>query len=294
MKKEIWNEIRISDQINKVFIVTGPTSGLGKETLRILSKKNATVIMAARDIKRAESVKNEMLSQNKNGKIDIQELDLSSLESINNFSKAIKKKYKVIDVLINNAGIMACPYSKTKDGFEIQMGTNHLGHFALTGLLLPLLQKQPNSRIVNVSSGAHFAVKRINFDDIQSINSYKPFKVYGYSKLANILFTKKLSDILKNDDVTVNCLHPGVVATGFASQNNSKLQKFIFGLAKPFMRTSDNGAKTSVYLCSSSDVSNISGEYFYNSKISKTSNGANNSQDADRLWDISLQLTGLI
>ncbi|MGY9041251.1 MAG: SDR family NAD(P)-dependent oxidoreductase, partial [Alphaproteobacteria bacterium] len=133
-----------------------------------------------------------------------------------------------------------------------------------------------------------------NFDDIQSINSYKPFKVYGYSKLANILFTKKLSDILKNDDVTVNCLHPGVVATGFASQNNSKLQKFIFGLAKPFMRTSDNGAKTSVYLCSSSDVSNISGEYFYNSKISKTSNGANNSQDADRLWDISLQLTGLI
>jgi NAD(P)-dependent dehydrogenase (short-subunit alcohol dehydrogenase family) len=135
MKKEIWNEIRISDQINKVFIVTGPTSGLGKETLRILSKKNATVIMAARDIKRAESVKNEMLSQNKNGKIDIQELDLSSLESINNFSEAIKKKYKVIDVLINNAGIMACPYSKTKDGFEIQMGTNHLGHQSLYFLI---------------------------------------------------------------------------------------------------------------------------------------------------------------
>ena len=129
--------------INKIFIITGPTSGLGKETLRILSKKNATVIMAARDIKRAESVKNEMLSQNKNGKIDIQELDLSSLESINNFSEAIKKKYKVIDVLINNAGIMACPYSKTKDGFEIQMGTNHLGHFALTGLCLLYTSPSP-------------------------------------------------------------------------------------------------------------------------------------------------------
>ena len=132
MKKEIWNDLLISDQINKIFIITGPTSGLGKETLRILSRKNATVIMAARDIKKAKAVKNEMLSQNKNGKIDIQELDLSNLASINNFSKEIKKKYKVIDVLINNAGIMACPYSKTKDGFEIQMGTNHLGHFALS------------------------------------------------------------------------------------------------------------------------------------------------------------------
>ena len=145
MKKENWNESNIPDQSGKIFIVTGPTSGLGEETTRVLSRKNATVIMAARNIKKAESVANEILAENKNAKIDIEELDLTSLESIKNFSHQIFKKYKNLDCLINNAGIMACPYSKTKDGFEIQMGTNHLGHFALTGQLISLLKKTPNS-----------------------------------------------------------------------------------------------------------------------------------------------------
>ena len=165
MKKEIWNESNILDQTDKVFIVTGPTSGLGKETSIVLARKNATVIMAARDLKKAESVKKEILNENKNAKIDIQELDLCSLESINSFTETINKKYKALDVLINNAGIMACPHSKTKDGFEIQMGTNHLGHFALTGLLLPLIKKTENSRIVNISSIAHKS-GNIDFEDL--------------------------------------------------------------------------------------------------------------------------------
>ena len=157
MKKENWNESNIPDQSGKIFIVTGPTSGLGKESVKVLVRKNATVIMAARNIKKAESVANEILVENKNAKIDIEELDLTSLESISNFSQSIIKKYKTLDCLINNAGIMACPYSKTKDGFEIQMGTNHLGHFALTGQLMSLLKKIPNSRVVNVSSIAHLS-----------------------------------------------------------------------------------------------------------------------------------------
>ncbi|MBT4587519.1 MAG: SDR family NAD(P)-dependent oxidoreductase, partial [Gammaproteobacteria bacterium] len=164
MKKENWNESNIPDQSGKIFIVTGPTSGLGKESVKVLARKNATVIMAARNIKKADSVKKEILAENKNAKIDIHELDLSSLESVNNFSTSIIKKYKALDCLINNAGIMACPYSKTKDGFEIQMGTNHLGHFALTGQLISLLKKTSNSRVINVSSIAHLS-GNIDFDD---------------------------------------------------------------------------------------------------------------------------------
>ena len=127
-----------------------------------------------------------------------------------------------------------------------------------------------------------------------TLKNYKPFKVYSYSKLANILFTRKLSEVLKNDNITVNCLHPGVVATGFASQNDSKIQKLLFKLSKPFMRSSNKGAETSIYLSSSDEVSDVSGKYFYNSKISKISSGASNKEDAEKLWEISMELTGLI
>ena len=215
MKKEIWNESNILDQTDKVFIVTGPTSGLGKETSIVLARKNATVIMAARDLKKAESVKKEILNENKNAKIDIQELDLCSLESINSFTETINKKYKALDVLINNAGIMACPYSKTKDGFEIQMGTNHLGHFALTGLLLPLIKKTENSRIVNISSIAHKS-GNIDFEDLNwEKRKYKSWGAYGDSKLANLYFTYELSRKLKlnKGNPKVLAAHPGWTTT---------------------------------------------------------------------------------
>jgi len=297
MKKEIWNEIRISDQINKVFIVTGPTSGLGKETLRVLSKKNATVIMAARDIKRAESVKNEMLSQNKNGKIDIQELDLSSLESINNFSEAIKKKYKVIDVLINNAGIMACPYSKTKDGFEIQMGTNHLGHFALTGLLLPLLQKQSNSRIVNISSIAHKS-GNINFDDLNwEKRKYKTWSAYSDSKLANLYFTYELSRklSLKNDNLKVLAAHPGYSDTElqrysgfFKALNKIAAQKSTVGALAGIRAAVDPNSKSYDYYGSPSF-----GEIKGHPVLVKSNRLSHNKANAETLWRLSEELTGV-
>jgi len=189
MKKENWNESNIPDQSGKIFIVTGPTSGLGEETARVLSRKNATIIMAARNINKAESVANKILEENKNAKIDIEELDLSRLESVKNFSHLIIKKYKSLDCLINNAGIMACPYSKTKDGFEIQMGTNHLGHFALTGQLISLLKKTPNSRVVNVSSIAHTS-GNIDFDDLNwEKRKYRTWSAYSDTKLANLYFT---------------------------------------------------------------------------------------------------------
>ena len=144
-----------------------------------------------------------------------------------------------------------------------------------------------------VSSGAHQFVKRMNFDDIQSEKSYKPFQVYGYTKLANILFTKKLSSILKDKKISVNCLHPGVVGTSFGQNNSNNLNKVLSFIAKPFMRTSKKGAETSIYLCSSPNVSDISGEYFYNCRVTKTSKWAQNEEDANKLWDISSKLTGI-
>ena len=155
------------------------------------------------------------------------------------------------------------------------------------------LRNDTPSRIINVSSGAHAFVKGFDFKDVHSKNSYKPFKVYGYSKLANILFTKKLSQVLENDNITVNCLHPGVVGTSFG-QNNGMLQKILFYIAKPLMRSSEKGAETSVYLCSSPEVENVTGEYFYNCRIAKTTKWAQSKEDADKLWDLSKELTGII
>ena len=181
---------------------------------------------------------------------------------------------------------------ETVDGFEAVFALNHLAYYSLTNLLLENLKNGYPSRIVNVSSGAHAFVKGFDFDDVQALNSYKPFQVYGYSKLANILFTKKLSSLLEDEKITVNCLHPGVVGTAFG-QNNGSLQKALFFIAKPFIRSPEKGAESSVYLCSSPDVSNISGEYFYNCKIEKTTKWAKCQEDADKLWSLSAELTGI-
>jgi len=195
--------------------------------------------------------------------------------------------------LLNNAGLINKERKETVDGLEEVFAINHLAYFLLTMLLLDRIKEASNSRIVNVSSGAHAFVKGFNFEDYQAKNAYKPFQVYGYSKLANILFTKKLSGILKEDNITVNCLHPGVVGTSFG-QNNGNLQKILFYIAKPFMRSSEKGAETSIYLCSSSEVSDVSGEYFYNCKLAKTTKWAQSQDDADRLWELSKDLTGLV
>ena len=196
-------------------------------------------------------------------------------------------------ILLNNAGLINNNRKETVDGFEEVFSINHLAYFYLTHLLLEKLKEGTPSRIINVSSGAHAFVKGFNFDDVNSLKEYKPFKVYGYSKLANILFTKKLSQVLENENIIVNCLHPGVVGTGFG-QNNGIFSKILFNLSKPFMRSSEKGAETSIYLCSSPDVSDVSGQYFYNCKIAKTTTWANNQEDADRLWNLSKELTGII
>ncbi len=297
MKKEIWDESHILDQTDKVFIVTGPTSGLGKETSIVLARKNAIVIMAARDLKKAESVKKEILNENKNAKIDIQELDLCSLESINSFTEIINKKYKALDVLINNAGIMACPYSKTKDGFEIQMGTNHLGHFALTGLLLPLIKKTENSRIVNVSSVAHKS-GNIDFEDLNwEKRKYKSWRAYGDSKLANLYFTYELSRKLKLNKANLKVLaaHPGWTTTelqrhsgGANFMNIFFGQKVKVGALGGLRAATDPNAHSDDYYGSPSF-----GEMKGHPVLLKSNALSYNKDNAKKLWQLSEELTSV-
>mgnify|MGYP001212292429 FL=1 len=276
---------------NKNILITGATSGIGEATAIDLAKKGANIFFIARNNLKAQNLSDKIESiSGKRSKFFI--ADLASLKNIKDSALEFISLDIPLHVLLNNAGLINNNRKETVDGLEEVFSINHLAYFYLTYLLLDKLKEGTPSRIINVSSGAHAFVKGFNFDDVNSLKEYKPFKVYGYSKLANILFTKKLSQVLENENITVNCLHPGVVGTGFG-QNNGVFSKILFNLSKPFMRSSEKGAETSIYLCSSPDVSDVSGQYFYNCKIAKTTSWANKQEDADRLWDLSKELTGI-
>tara|TARA_B100000614_G_C14540717_1_gene490160 strand:- start:194 stop:1045 length:852 start_codon:yes stop_codon:yes gene_type:complete len=276
---------------NKNVLITGATSGIGEATAIDLAKKGANIFFIARNNLKAQNLSDKIeFISGKRSKFFI--ADLASLKNIKDSALEFISLDIPLHVLLNNAGLINNNRKETVDGLEEVFSINHLAYFYLTYLLLDKLKEGTPSRIINVSSGAHAFVKGFNFDDVNSLKEYKPFKVYGYSKLANILFTKKLSQVLENENITVNCLHPGVVGTGFG-QNNGVFSKILFNLSKPFMRSSEKGAETSIYLCSSPDVSDVSGQYFYNCKIAKTTSWANKQEDADRLWDLSKELTGI-
>ncbi len=277
---------------NKNVLITGATSGIGEATAIDLAKKGANIFFIARNNLKAQNLSDRIeFISGKRPKFFI--ADLASLKNIKESALEFISLDIPLHVLLNNAGLINNNRKETVDGFEEVFSINHLAYFYLTHLLLDKLKEGTPSRIINVSSGAHAFVKGFNFDDVNSLKEYKPFKVYGYSKLANILFTKKLSQVLENENIIANCLHPGVVGTGFG-QNNGIFSKILFNLSKPFMRSSEKGAETSIYLCSSPDVSDVSGQYFYNCKIAKTTTWANNQEDADRLWNLSKELTGII
>lgn len=215
MKEEKWTAENVPNQKGKVAIVTGSSSGIGFEAARVLAEKGATVIIAVRNAEKGKAAIEKILAENKNADLGLMILDLSDLESVAKFAEDFKKNYSRLDLLINNAGVMIPPYSKTKDGFEMQFGTNHLGHFALTGLLLDVLLVTKGARIVNLSSSAH-TYGNLNFDDLNwEKRKYAPWKAYGDSKIANLYFTNELAKKLKevNADVRVTSAHPGATAT---------------------------------------------------------------------------------
>ena len=276
---------------DKNILITGATSGIGRAAALELSRLGGNIYFVARNKKKADELSEEIEKLSGNTSKAIM-ADLSSQKEIIKAANEFRSFNIPLHVLLNNAGLINMERKETVDGFEEVFALNHLAYYSLTQLLLDNIKNGTPSRIVNVSSGAHAFVKGFNFDDVQSLNSYKPFQVYGYSKLANILFTKKLASLLKDEDITVNCLHPGVVGTAFG-QNNGSLQKVLFFIAKPFIRSPEKGAESSVYLCSSPEVSDTTGEYFYNCKIEKTTKWTKSEEDADRLWSLSRELTGL-
>lgn len=291
-----WNTQNIPDQKGKIIIVTGATSGLGKEIATVLTSKNATIIMAVRNTKKAEIVAKEIKETNLNANLDIRKLKLDSLNSVKEFAEGFLKDYDSLDILINNAGVMACPFARTEDGFEIQMGVNHLGHFALTRLLMPLLEKTKNSRIVATSSIAHRR-GNINFDDINwEKRKYNTMQAYSDSKLANLYFAYELTRRLKDkvDAPTVIVAHPGVTSTELSRHS------FIFRMLIPFFAQEvDKGSLPT--LRAAIDTEAKSGDYFGpdgfmqlkgNPVLVKSTPLSLDIQKARQFWELSEKLTG--
>ncbi|KAH8277836.1 hypothetical protein KR018_008508 [Drosophila ironensis] len=285
-----------TDETGKVFIVTGANTGIGKETVLEIAKRGGTVYMACRDMNRCEKARQEIVRASNNPNIFSRELDLSSFESIRKFAAGFKSEQDKLHVLINNAGVMHCPKSLTKDGFEMQLGVNHIGHFLLTHLLLDILKKTAPSRIVNVSSLAH-TQGTINLDDLNSEKSYSRIAAYGQSKLANILFTRELSKRLEGTGVTANSLHPGAVDTELTRNweflKINILQYLIRPLLWTLFKTARNGAQTSIYAALDPDLKNVSGLYFSDCKPKDVAHAAKNDKTAKLLWIETEKLVGL-
>uniref|UniRef100_A0A3Q1GD42 Retinol dehydrogenase 14b n=1 Tax=Acanthochromis polyacanthus TaxID=80966 RepID=A0A3Q1GD42_9TELE len=280
----------------KTVIVTGANSGIGKAIAGELLKVQARVIMACRDLRGAEEAAQEIKKQAgpEQGEVVIKHLDLASLRSVRKFCDEIKDEESKIDVLINNAGVYQCPYTKTEDGFEMQFGVNHLGHFLLTHLLLDVLKTSAPSRIIVVSSKL-YKYGQINFDDLNSENNYDKAACYSQSKLANLLFTLELARQLEGTGVTVNALTPGIVRTRLGRHVQIPLlAKPLFHLASlAFFKSPLEGAQTPLYLACSTEVEGVSGKCFANCKEEELMPKATDGQAAKKLWDISMRMVGL-
>ena len=270
----------------KTAIVTGANSGMGMATVKALSDMGARVIMLCRSEKRGREALDKL---NADGQRDLELIlcDLGDYDSIRAFVSQVKKTYDHIDILVNNAGFISLDRQETKEGIERQFGINHIGHFLLTTSLLDLMGK--GGRIVNVASGAHKTGK-IHFDDINLHKGFNVIKAYSQSKLANVLFTRELARRVKDRGITVNCCHPGAVATNIGIDRETGFGKTITGLLKPFFQTPEEGAGTAIFLASDDSVSGITGEYFYKCKIARSSKRSKDMELAKRLYEFSEEL----
>jgi NAD(P)-dependent dehydrogenase (short-subunit alcohol dehydrogenase family) len=276
--------------LGKTALVTGATNGIGKAAAIALAEMGAEVVLIARNRALAQQTVDEIKRDTANQKIDFLVADLSSQAEVRRVADEFLASGRPLHILLNNAGALFTQRQLSADGIEMTFALNHLGYFLLTDLLLDRIKQSAPARIVNVASRAHEDARGgINFDDLQFAQKYSPFASYSQSKLANILFTRELASRLAGTQVTVNCLHPGFVATRFG--HGSKMMGLIMSLLRPFQRSIDKGARTSIYLCSSPEVENISGEYFADSKITQPSPFAKDDAAAKRLWEISEEVT---
>ena len=302
MSNTKWTIENIPDLTGKVIIVTGGNSGLGFESVKAFVKSGAEVVLAGRSTEKGETAKTQINKSNPNGKIRVMKLDLMDFSSIKEFTREFREKYDQLHVLLNNAGIMTTPYFLTKDGLEAQNGTNHFGHYALTGLLMDLIVKTPGSRIVNVSSNAH-KYGKMDFENLLFENGkdYTPMKSYARSKLSNLLFTYELQRAFESkgiDSIAV-AAHPGASRTNLGRFLENKWWfKPLFALMAPFTQDQAQGALPQIRASVDPDVKG--GEYYGPSGFGemkgdpvlvKSNNASHDLRDAKKLWEVSQKLT---
>ena len=303
MNKIDWSTDDIDSLEGRRIIITGGSSGIGFEAARVLAHKEAEVILAVRNMEKGERAVSRITDEYPAAKVSIMHLDLGDLKSIRSFANEFLAKHNTLDILINNAGVMIPPYKKTNDGFELQFGTNHLGHFALTGQLLPLLLATPGSRIVSVSSVANRGAE-IMFDNLDGSKGYSRMKFYRQSKLANLLFAVELNNRLKKSGagtISVVC-HPGISATNLMSRGSGKesssIMKFLFN---SYAQPAGKGALPTLYAATNKNLKG--GEYIGpdgkgnhrgNPAVSSEVNVLYKPTLSEKLWKVSENLTGIV
>ena len=297
-----WNIDCIPDQRDRIIFITGANSGLGFETAIALLKKGATVIIGCRSEDKAEKAKQELLERTKLGKVDLLKIDLADLEEVNQVANKLSLKYKKLDLLINNAGVMAPPKTYSKQGFELQFAVNHLSHMAITLKLLPLLTNGSRARVVTVSSGAQFLGK-INWDDLQGERNYDRWAAYSQSKLANVMFALELDFRLKRLNIAVASLsaHPGLARTNLQTAslkaNGSWPEAMAYKFMAPIFQSAFMGSLPQLF--AATDVNAQSGQQYgprFNfrgtPKICSVAGPALNNEQRGRLWKESEKLIG--
>ena len=285
----------------KTAIITGANSGLGLETAKTFVRLGARVILAVRDPDKGQAAEQEIKEESPEAIIEVMQLDLSDLESVRTFAETFSSRFDSLDLLINNAGVMTPPYAKTKDGFELQFGSNHLGHFALTGLLLPLLLRTENSRVVTLSSLAHRNAS-VDFGNLDGSKGYKAMKFYGQSKLANLMFATELDRRLKQHgrSTTSIACHPGISSTNLFKLGGREMPRIFKGLMNRYLQPAAMGALPTVYAATDSGLTG--GEYIGPDgkgqrrgypALEKPDPAVNDVATREKLWDVSEELTGV-
>lgn len=275
----------------KVVVITGATSGIGQVAAERLAAMGARVVLVARDKERAEAALARLRERAPRIAHSIHYADLSRLADMKRVAVEVAAAESRIDVLINNAGALFSSRQVTADGLELTFATNHLAYFVLTHGLRERLMASAPARVVNTSSDAHNGA-RLDFGDLQSAKGYRGLKVYGRSKLCNVLYTRELARRSAGTGITANCLHPGFVATRFGDRSGGLLS-YAVRVAKTFAISAEKGADTLVYLASSPEVATVSGAYFYKCRPAIPSAEANDDAAAERLWSESARLAGI-
>jgi len=277
---------------NKTVVISGATNGIGKAAAIELSKENPKLLFTYRNQNLADELLAEIKDISPNTQVQSVYCDFSDQDSIKKCTNEINDLCANIDVLINNAGVVNTSYHETGEGIENTFAVNHLGYFLFTNLLLQKLKGHDETRIVNVSSAAHSFVKEMQWEDINFKNNFgQGLRSYGQSKLANLLFTRYLAIKLSTDNISVNAIHPGGVNTSLGSQNKAWYSKPLRLILKPFFRSPLKGAESIIYLATKQD-DGVTGEYFVDSKIHKSSTYSKNLEEAHKLWDLSEKLVG--